>query len=75
MVHEPAYQGGRHLLVIEHVDPPGKLQVSVQYDGFLLMDIAEIVKEQLGAGTVVGDVPPLVEDNDRCPIQFFKDCP
>ena len=45
MVHEPANQGGRHLFIIEHIDPSGKLQVRVQYDGFLLMDLGKIVKE------------------------------
>lgn len=44
-MHEPDYQGGRHLLVVEHIDPSGKLQVRIQYDRFMLMDLGEIVKE------------------------------
>lgn len=45
MVHESAYKGGSHLLIIEYIDPPGKLQVCVQYDGLLLVYLGEIVKE------------------------------
>jgi len=39
------------------------------------MDLTKIIKEQLSAGAVVGNIPPLVKDNDGSPIQFFKDYP
>jgi len=61
VVHESAHQGGGHLLIVEYIDPAGELQVRVEYDGFALMYLGEIVKQQLGAGAVVRHISPFIQ--------------
>jgi len=75
VMHKPAYQSGGHLLIVEDIDPSGKLQVRVEDDGFTLMYPGEVIEQELSSCSIVRDVSPFVQDDQRCLVEFFKKRP
>lgn len=62
VVHQPPYKCGGHLLIIQDIYPSGKLQICIKDNDFLFMDLGKIVKQQLGTGSVVRDIPEFLQE-------------
>ena len=71
VVHQPPYKRSGHLLIIQDIYPSGKLQIGIKDYDFLFMDLGKIVKQQLGTGPVVRDIPEFIQNEDICLIQLL----
>ena len=71
VVHQPSYKCGGHLLIIQDIYPPGKLQICIKDNDLLFMDLGKIVKQQLGTSPVVRDIPEFIQNEDICFIQLL----
>ena len=71
VVHQPPYKRSGHLLVIQDIYPSGKLQIGIKDYDFLFMDLGKIIKQQLGTGPVVRDIPEFIQNEDICLIQLL----
>ena len=72
MVHQPVYQGGRQLVVIEHGAAPVELDAGGDDHAAPLVAVRHHLEQQARPLSVDGHVAELVDDHQVAPVEILE---